>query len=377
MMEQLLKFKNMDGRPQCDRVTYHRQGECESGFVCSPFSLVPHPRAGCAVLPAERRRVDLSVEGRQLVQSRGLLPNIVVSASHLPPSAPPSPPSSVAALETRSQKHACDAFFATIDPVLKAYLDKMNDDAAARAAKQDVDNKAILKAVATQSAWIDALISWKPELKAESASLATSPLVACEIQGQPSHDVLHHIRGPPTVTVESPAVSPVTATSLRSNTMVRSRFYARSIMWPMSSCYHMSRAFTMSSMFLNYAKDSHQVRLHPLHYQFLIRLNYLLWSSWTNAGGKLLPVSASNTWCAGLIPNCSTPYGKMLLLLRAGMLGSTSAAHATQQGRRAPPHADGQRPTDEQNQHQNHNRTSPLPSISIQPRISFFQEAPP
>ncbi|KAE8813343.1 hypothetical protein D1007_09496 [Hordeum vulgare] len=97
------------------------------------------------------------------------VPNIVVSASHLPPSAPSSPPSSVTALETRSQKHTRDSFFATMDPMMKAYLDKMNDDAVARATKQDVDNKAILKAVATQSAWIDALVSWKPELEARFA----------------------------------------------------------------------------------------------------------------------------------------------------------------------------------------------------------------
>ncbi|KAE8795843.1 hypothetical protein D1007_29287 [Hordeum vulgare] len=79
------------------------------------------------------------------------------------PSAPTYPPSPVAALETRRQKHARDAFFTTMDLVLKAYLDKMNDDVVSRAAKQDDDNKAILKAMATQSAWIDALVSWKME----------------------------------------------------------------------------------------------------------------------------------------------------------------------------------------------------------------------
>ncbi|KAI4983885.1 hypothetical protein ZWY2020_025751, partial [Hordeum vulgare] len=147
------------------------------------------------------------------------VPNIVVSASHLPPSAPSSPPSSVTALETRSQKHTRDSFFATMDPMMKAYLDKMNDDAVARATKQDVDNKAILKAVATQSAWIDALLELSVAyLQAASTSVAptseslppaSSPLVAHEIQGQPSQVPSLHPGGPPSVTVESPAVSPI------------------------------------------------------------------------------------------------------------------------------------------------------------------------
>ncbi|KAE8807166.1 hypothetical protein D1007_16580 [Hordeum vulgare] len=161
------------------------------------------------------------------------MPNIMVSASHLPPYASPSAPYSVSALETRSKEHTGDAFFATLDPVLKAHLDKMNDDAVARAARKEVNNKAILEAMAMQSTWIDALVSSKPELEArftqlelsfenlqatstsvtptsESLPPATSPLVARKIQEQPSHDASLHSGGPPTLTMESPTASPVT-----------------------------------------------------------------------------------------------------------------------------------------------------------------------
>jgi hypothetical protein len=111
-----------------------------------------------------------------------------------------------------------------MDPALKAYLDKMNDEAIARANKQDDNNKAILKAVATQTARIDALVCWRPELEARFAQLESSvaalqaasaptapssgspppvtpPVVACKIQGQPSHGVSLHPGGPPTVTL--------------------------------------------------------------------------------------------------------------------------------------------------------------------------------
>uniref|UniRef100_M8CAT1 Uncharacterized protein n=1 Tax=Aegilops tauschii TaxID=37682 RepID=M8CAT1_AEGTA len=53
-----------------------------------------------------------------------------------------------------------------MDPALKAYLDKMSDEATARANKQDGDNNAILQALATQTARIDSLVTWKPELEA-------------------------------------------------------------------------------------------------------------------------------------------------------------------------------------------------------------------
>ena len=61
-----------------------------------------------------------------------------------------------------------------MDPALKAYLDKMSDDTIARANKQDDDSKAILKAVATQTARIDALVSWKPEMEERFAQLESS-----------------------------------------------------------------------------------------------------------------------------------------------------------------------------------------------------------
>ena len=79
-----------------------------------------------------------------------------------------------AALETRRQKQARDFLIANMDPALKAYLDKMSDDTVARANKQDDDSKAILKAVATQTARIDALVSWKPELEARFAQLESA-----------------------------------------------------------------------------------------------------------------------------------------------------------------------------------------------------------
>lgn len=124
-----------------------------------------------------------------------------------------------------------------MDPALKAYLDKLNDEAIARANKQDDDNRAILKAVATQTARIDALVTWKPELEARFAQLelsvaalqaassstapstgspppATPPMVARETQGQPSHGASLHPGGSPTVTPESPAASPVTGMAM-------------------------------------------------------------------------------------------------------------------------------------------------------------------
>ncbi|KAE8767146.1 hypothetical protein D1007_61531 [Hordeum vulgare] len=125
-----------------------------------------------------------------------------------------------------------------MDPVLKAYLDKMSDDAAARANKQDSATNAILQAVATQTARIDTLVTWKPELEARFAQLelsvaalqaaspptttpngspppAPSPAVAREIHGQPGHDASLHNGEPTSVTPASPAVPPVTASQLQ------------------------------------------------------------------------------------------------------------------------------------------------------------------
>uniref|UniRef100_A0A453DDL0 Reverse transcriptase domain-containing protein n=1 Tax=Aegilops tauschii subsp. strangulata TaxID=200361 RepID=A0A453DDL0_AEGTS len=136
-------------------------------------------------------------------------------------------------LETRSQKQARDHLLATMDLALKAYLDKMSDEAAARANKQEGDNSAILQALATQTARIDALVTWKPELEArfaqlelsvaalQAASPSTAPstgspphatplIIARETHGQPSHGAPLHPGGSPTVTPESPAASPVT-----------------------------------------------------------------------------------------------------------------------------------------------------------------------
>ncbi|KAE8767253.1 hypothetical protein D1007_61423 [Hordeum vulgare] len=61
-----------------------------------------------------------------------------------------------------------------MDPVLKAYLDNMSDEAAARANKKDSATNTILQAVATQTARIDTLITWKPELEARFAHLELS-----------------------------------------------------------------------------------------------------------------------------------------------------------------------------------------------------------
>ncbi|XP_044419836.1 uncharacterized protein [Triticum aestivum] len=117
-----------------------------------------------------------------------------------------------------------------MDPALKAYLDKMSDEATARANKQDGDNNAILQALATQTARIDSLVTWKPELEARFAQLelsvaalqaassstapsigspplATPTMVAREIQGQSGHGVPG---GSLSVTPESPSTSPVT-----------------------------------------------------------------------------------------------------------------------------------------------------------------------
>ncbi|KAE8814362.1 hypothetical protein D1007_08430 [Hordeum vulgare] len=143
----------------------------------------------------------------------------------------PSPPPPIAVLDTRRRKQAREHLLATMDPVLKAYLDKMSEDAAARAKKQDSDTNAILQAVATHTARIDALVTWKPELEArfvqlelsvaalQAASPPTttsngspppvpSPAVAREIHGQPGHGASLHTREPTSVTPASPAAPP-------------------------------------------------------------------------------------------------------------------------------------------------------------------------
>ncbi|VAI24746.1 unnamed protein product [Triticum turgidum subsp. durum] len=124
-----------------------------------------------------------------------------------------------------------------MDPALKSYLDKMSEEAATRARKQAEDNNAILQALATQTARIDSLVNWKPELEARFAQLeqsvaalqaaspppssstgstllATPSPVTREIHGQPCHGAPLHPGGSPTVTPESPAASPVTGTAL-------------------------------------------------------------------------------------------------------------------------------------------------------------------
>lgn len=72
-----------------------------------------------------------------------------------------------------------------MDPALKAYLDKMSDEATtradkmreeatARAKKQDGDTTTILQALATQTTRIDSHVTWKPELEARFAQLKLS-----------------------------------------------------------------------------------------------------------------------------------------------------------------------------------------------------------
>lgn len=138
-----------------------------------------------------------------------------------------------------------------MDPGLKAYLDKMSDEAAARtnkmsdeaaarANKQDGNNNTILQALATQSAWIDSLVTRKPEMEARFAQLelsvaalqaasssmtpsdgspppATPPTVAREIQGQPCRGATLHTGDPSLVTTASPVTTPVTSMAMISS----------------------------------------------------------------------------------------------------------------------------------------------------------------
>ena len=90
-------------------------------------------------------------------------------------------------LETRRQKQARDSLIANMVPVLKAYLDKLNDEAITRARHQEEDNKAILQAGATQTARVDAPVTWKPELEARFAQLKLSVRRSKQHRPRPHH----------------------------------------------------------------------------------------------------------------------------------------------------------------------------------------------
>lgn len=108
-----------------------------------------------------------------------------------------------------------------MNPDLRAYLDRMNEYAAARADKMNNDVDTILKALAAQTARIDSLATWKPDLEACFAKLelsvtalqavppTTTPIsgppspappiaAASELHGQSSHGVPLHTIPPVT-----------------------------------------------------------------------------------------------------------------------------------------------------------------------------------
>lgn len=95
-------------------------------------------------------------------------------------------------LDTRRRKQARDHLLATMNPDLRAYHNKMSDDATARANKQDSDTSTILQALAAQTARIDSLVTWKPELEARFvrlelsvAALQAAPPTPASSSGQP------------------------------------------------------------------------------------------------------------------------------------------------------------------------------------------------
>ncbi|KAF7079270.1 hypothetical protein CFC21_083525 [Triticum aestivum] len=219
--------------PGLARGRYHRTSDAFKLFDKMPNPYDNRPSARCPLLPVSCC-TERAHGSRCLLEKRGASARRAGdprSASHLPPFHAAT--AQISVLETRRQKQVRDHLIATMDPALKAYLDKMSDEATARANKQDGDNNAILQALATQTARIDSLVTWKPELEARftqlelsvaalqaassstapsigSPPLATPPMVAREIQGQSGHDAPLHPGGSSSVIPESPATSPVT-----------------------------------------------------------------------------------------------------------------------------------------------------------------------